>query len=423
MNITKSLLLGMGLAGLTATASMAGPLEIVTLGTIKPEVAKQFEAAMDDFNTMQDAYRIKSIPLDSTTNAFSKMATLNASGNAPVFLTMGQEAAEFKDRLLDLSATDLVAKALPNTLNVVTEGDKIYGVPVTIEAFGFIYNKAVLDQAVGGSFDPNSIKTRDDLEALFEAIKTNTDAAPLTISPMDWSLGAHYTNVFFTNAADDLAGKLKIISDLEAGSYDLKADKTFGEWVDMFDLMMANNLNAGAPLSPNYDDGALALATGEAGLWFQGNWTYPLLKEINPDGEYGILPVPLNSDADDAGNTAISVGVPMYYVVDDSQSTPEERQGALDFISWLFLSDAGQKHTVSEMDFIPVYQGATVQPSSSLSQMVLDYAAAGKSLDWVNMYYPADAFPAMGASLQKYLAGVIDRDGLADEFEEYWATK
>ena len=54
--------------------------------------------------------------------------------------------------------------------------------------------------------------------------------------------------------------------------------------------------------------------------------------------------------------------------------------------------------------------------------MVLSYVAQGRSLDWVNMYYPADGFPAMGASLQKYLAGVIDRDGLADEFEQYWAS-
>ena len=127
--------------------------------------------------------------------------------------------------------------------------------------------------------------------------------------------------------------------------------------------MKANNLNADSPLSPAYDDGALALATGEAGLWFQGNWAFPLLKEINPDGDYGILPVPLDNDASRPGNTSISVGVPMYYAIDASQTTPDEQAGALDFITWLFLTEAGQKHSVGEMEFIPVYEDATIQPN------------------------------------------------------------
>ncbi|GAM59075.1 hypothetical protein JCM19231_1801 [Vibrio ishigakensis] len=39
------------------------------------------------------------------------------------------------------------------------------------------------------------------------------------------------------------------------------------------------------------------------------------------------------------------------------------------------------------------------------------------------MYYPGDAFPSMGASMQKYLAGVIDKHALATEFEKYWTSK
>ena len=44
------------------------------------------------------------------------------------------------------------------------------------------------------------------------------------------------------------------------------------------------------------------------------------------------------------------------------------------------------------MDFLPVYSGVNMQPQNSLSQMILKYAGEGKSLDWVNIYYPADAF-------------------------------
>ena len=137
MKTIHPVLLGVSLTALMATPSIADPLEITTLGTIKPEVSKPFEAAVSAYNGAQDKYVVKSMPLASTTNAFSQMSTLYASGNAPVFLTMGQEAAEFKDRLMDLSGTDLAQQALPNTLNVVTDGDKVYGVPVTIEALRF----------------------------------------------------------------------------------------------------------------------------------------------------------------------------------------------------------------------------------------------------------------------------------------------
>jgi raffinose/stachyose/melibiose transport system substrate-binding protein len=38
----------------------------------------------------------------------------------------------------------------------------------------------------------------------------------------------------------------------------------------------------------------------------------------------------------------------------------------------------------------------------------------------MNAYYPPTAFPSMGASIQKYLGGEIDRDGLTEEIVNYW---
>ena len=49
-----SALLGASLIALSAPAALADPVQITNLGTIKIEVAKQFEAAMDDYNASQD---------------------------------------------------------------------------------------------------------------------------------------------------------------------------------------------------------------------------------------------------------------------------------------------------------------------------------------------------------------------------------
>jgi len=105
--------------------------------------------------------------------------------------------------------------------------------PMSIEAFGFLYNKAVLDKAVGGDFDPSTIKTQDDLKALFEQIEA-TGASAVQITPVDWSLGAHFTNVFTANESTEHADRVKYLENLKSGSVDLANDKVFNGWLDTF---------------------------------------------------------------------------------------------------------------------------------------------------------------------------------------------
>ncbi len=52
----------------------------------------------------------------------------------------------------------------------MTFDGKIYAVH-TAAGIGILYNKAVCDAAVGGDFDPSTIKTRSDLKDLFDKIE------------------------------------------------------------------------------------------------------------------------------------------------------------------------------------------------------------------------------------------------------------
>ena len=54
---------------------------------------------------------------------------------------------------------------------------KIYGIPYSTAGIGLVYNKTVLDKAVGGDFDPSTIKTRSDLAELFDQIEATGAAA------------------------------------------------------------------------------------------------------------------------------------------------------------------------------------------------------------------------------------------------------
>ena len=104
-----------------------------------------------------------------------------------------------------------------------------------------------------------------------------------------------------------------------------------------------------------YDDGTLALGEGEVGFWFMGNWALPQLLEINPDVDYGILPVPISDNPDDYGNNQISIGVPSNIVIDCAQNSPEQQAGAIDFLNWFVTDPVGQDYWVNQFNFLPVF--------------------------------------------------------------------
>ncbi|MCG9677540.1 extracellular solute-binding protein [Vibrio sp. Isolate24] len=403
------------------TSSSSDRTQVTILGTIKAEIGPHFEQALETYNASQSEYEIVSLPIDG--NTYEKMTALYASNNAPTIMVMGQEAQELKDRLMDFSQSELIKNAYPGTYDVVKDGERVLGVPITVESFGFLYNKAVLDQAVGGEFNPSTINTQEKLAKLFEQISALDNVDAVSVSPMDWSLGAHFSNVLFANQGNGLAANLEALEAIKAGEISLQKNDVYNGWVDTFDLMKEYNRSKRSPLAPTYDESAMALAQGQVGMWFQGNWAYAILNELNADGEFGILPVPVNNDEDFKGNNALSVGVPMYFTIDAAQSTEAEREGAQDFLNWLFTSEAGIDAYVNKMNFIPVYENITIEPADELSRTILAKMQAGETLNWINMYYPGDAFPSMGASMQKYLGDVIDRPALAGELEKYWTSK
>jgi raffinose/stachyose/melibiose transport system substrate-binding protein len=141
--------------------------------------------------------------------------------------------------------------------------------------------------------------------------------------------------------------------------------------------------------------------------------------------DFGIMPLPISNDAAAASNSSISVGVPGYFMVDTKQSTEAQQKGAVDFLTWLYTSEAGQHHvadpvTKNGMGFIPVYTGFKVEPATFMSKQIAQFVAGNKVLDWINTYYPAGGQDKYGASGQKLIAGKITGAQYAAELEAAW---
>jgi raffinose/stachyose/melibiose transport system substrate-binding protein len=320
---------------------------------------------------------------------------------------------------LDLSNEKWKADAVEKSLNTID--GKVLAFPFAIEGFGFIYNKPILDKAVGGSFDPSTIKTTKDLENLFKQIEAS-GKAPLVISPMDWSLGAHFLSLMYSAQSPDSEKVGQFINALKAGTANLANDKVFNGLMDTFDVMMKYNKDKASPLTGTYEEGPQVLGKGEVGLWFMGNWAWPQIKASDSaGGQYGFLPVPISNNPDDYGNTQIAAAVTKRLVIDKERSSPEQQAAAKKFLEWLVYGEKGQDFLVNKASIIPAFKNITLEPQDPLAKSIKDYMKRGKTLEAMTTL-PADHWAKTGASMQKYLAKAGDRATLAKEIESYWKT-
>ena len=413
-------------SGATTTEATSGECETVTeftwLNTIKIEIRDQFLAAIEEYNASQDCYKAVIVDYPQGEPFFSVVTPLYEAGEAPVVMTALQEVPDMADRVMDWTGTDLAGLAAPGSLDGANFGGKQVGIPVTAEAFGLLYNKAVLDEA---GVDPAAISSRADLEAAFQAVEA-TGRSAVHFSGLWWSLGAHFTNIYHTTAAEDLEGKLTVLDGLVDGTYSLLDDPKYVEWLDTFDMMKQYSIDSATIADTDYDQAVENLATGEVGFWFMGNWAEPNLLQTTPDGSFGVMPMPTSLEAGAYGSDSISVGVPFYIMIDEEQSTEEERAGAMDLLSWFLTTPEGQARWAGPieedgMNFIPMYEGFTVAPSTFMSQEIARYISEGKTLEWMNSYYPAglqDVYGKEGG--QPYYDSVADRAEFAEVMEGAW---
>ncbi len=406
-----------------ANAAPACPKKanVTMLGTIKPEIQDQFLKAVAAYNKSQKCYTVKSIPGDRKLTFLQNVTPMYAAKNAPTIMYTLQEIPDMADKVMDWKGTKLVSLVSKDLLAAANVGGKQVGVPSTAEAFGLLYNKEVLAKA---GVDPKKITTRAELEAAFKKVQASGTGA-VRFSSIWWSLGAHFTNKYFANAAKTHEGRLKVLDALADGTKDLAADPVFKNYLATFELLKKYNQAKPNTTDTEYDLSVADLASGKAAFWFMGNWAEPNLLTAAPDSNFGIIPLPISNDAKAYGNNSISVGIPGYFMIDAKQSSAAERKGAVDFLTWLYTSPAGQKRVAGPvedggMSFIPVYKGFKVQPKTNMAREISAYVTAGKTIEWINTYYPAGGQDLYGASGQKLMADAITGQQYAAELEAAW---
>ena len=386
----------------------------ITILNSKSEIHTQMTEAATTFSKAYPNIKVEVISTNQDQSPVEKASAMYASGT-PATLTMldAGDIEKFADKALDLSGEKWVADlAQPNELN-----GKTIAFPFAVEGYGLIYNKEVLDQVTGGAFDPATINTTSALEELFQKIEA-AGKTPLYIGSMDWSLGNHFLAITYATQPDtDVNG---FLGQLKSGGADLVNNASFNGLLDTFDVMKKYNGGKNDPMAVIYEQSTAAVATGTAAITFNGNWLMTELQKSNPEGEFGFIPVPVSDDPATKANSAVAIGATKQFFVDKEKSTEEQQAAAKQFLNWLVYEDVGQDFLVNQANVIPAFKNITLELHGSLATAINDYNVAGNSIEFAGNFVPGDHWKVLGASMQKYLADVTDRAGLAAEVEDYW---
>ena len=287
-------------------------------------------------------------------------------------------------------------------------------------SFGLVYNQKVLDKAVGGTFDPFTINTRDKLKELLNKLQASGVKYPVAYQTEGWSVANHYSSQFLNQDADPN----KVAAQLLAGTFDFAGNATWNGYYDTMDLLASKQYNkyGERPLGSYYDDAHLAVGKGTSAMLFNGNWAYDSLKAVAGD-TFGFIPVPVDNNADNPMNNKLVAGPTQIYVL-NKKATAAQQDAAKKFLNWLVYEKAGQDFVVNKSQIISAFKNNSNKVTNPLGIAISNAIAKDKTMPFSTNYVSAaDYGSILAPDVQKYISKKETRADLAKAFTAYYKTK
>lgn len=391
---------------------------IVLLNT-KAEIQVALEEMAVVFEE-KSGIHVEVMPVTDGDSPYTKVVSLYNSGNPPTLsiLDTTDVIALAAEKAEDLSNEPWVAEAEEYLTEV---NGKVYSFPLCIEGRGLIYNKAVIEEALGETFDPAEIKKQDDFVALLDRLVAAGVEKPISMAKEDWSLGAHQLQYIYETYDGTSEGAQEVIEQIKSGELKLSEYQRMTEFLNMFDILKKYNVAKGDPLGADYDEMAIDLADGKTAFWFNGNWAWPNLEEAGAENgdEYGFLPYFLNNDENDFVNQMIQGSPSKQIMMDGQVASDKQKASAREFLNWIVYSEIGQQMLVKTCNLIPPFKNNPYEPEDPLSRDIYEHVQSGMAFN-ASAIVPNDHWSILGAAMQKYLADRSKRAELIESIEKYW---
>ncbi|WP_025693231.1 ABC transporter substrate-binding protein [Paenibacillus zanthoxyli] len=375
-----------------------------------PVTLKMFtfgEGLSEQLHDMADKYHARhpevTVETELISNEYdSVLKTKLNSGDVPdIFMTQGYWANEtYKDIVVELTGEPFLNQIKASALKAAELDGKIYGVPVSTQSYGFIYNKKVFDDA-GIDTLPT---TYTGLEETAKRLKAK-GVTPFANSFKEWWVFKHIASQ--TLAAEE-GVYAQTAQEISEGTKTFKDLPLFGRTFDMTDLMV--KYGSDKPLETDYGTGLAMVAEGKAAMIHNGNWAEGDMLKANPSAEIGFFPEPVG---DDPSKARLMVDSSVLLRISNSSKHIDEAKKFLDYIVTDYIKQYGWHGEV------PVVKGGAV-PDGQLAAETIRYMNKGETYPWVQGYWPDGFDTELGALFQEYVAQVKTKDQVLDELTKAW---
>ncbi|GIP61077.1 ABC transporter substrate-binding protein [Paenibacillus sp. FSL W8-0186] len=398
-----------GANGVSGDSSGGNNKENITLKIFnaKTEIVDQLNELKQDYEQEHPGVKLQIDTVIGTDYASALKGRFAGNEMPDIFVNTGYTEMEtWIDHLEDLSNEPWAQNVVEIAREPITKDGLLYGMPMNLEGYGFIYNKDLFEQA-GIKEIPNTIT---ELKAVIQKLEESGIKAFAT-SYQGIIPGRFGVNVPFAMQGDPV----QFIREINDGTMNFVDNPIFRDWLDLIDLELNHSVQN--PMTTDYNTQVTLFSSGDAAIIFNGNWIQPMLNNLNDKMNLGIMPVPINDDV--KLNDHIYVGVPNFWVVNKNSEVKDQ---AKEFLNWLVTSETGQRYITDEFKFIPAFNNieADSEIIGDLAAAVQSYVMEGKTYGWHWPRYPVGVVPEFGSAMQKYSSGYLDRDQLLIELKSAW---
>lgn len=337
MNKIKLLLVSMTLLSLTACQTkpkveegkIGGTLTVVTS---RPDAAELFEEIEEGFKKKYPEVEdiIWESSSDYDTDIMKRMNTKDYGDVLFVPFSMAGTPSEYENYFYPLGKVEDLEKKYLDVTEAVYN-DTVYGLPVSINILGFVYNEDVLKKAG------------------IESMPTSTDALLETCDQIESKTGA---TCFYTNYNTSLgvwAGALSSYGEnykeaaLNGNPFD--EGQPIREVMDLFYKLAAGGYIEEDPITGDYNQSLQLLADGKVAMIMRASQDLATIQALN-DSEDNIKLAPFPTTLN--GTTSVPVGAPG--VIGINKNT-ENLATAKAFLEYFISAESGY---AEDLDGVPV---------------------------------------------------------------------
>ena len=371
-----------------------------------PNRTEIFSRIVDDFNNSQDEVHVT---FNATgTNHLEELMTRLATDDVPDLTSQlqGFELASYVDAgyIKDIKDEPYMKYIRESELDTVTIDGGVYGIPMDTQAWGVFYNKDLFEEA-GIEEVPVTVAE------LEECVKKLNDAG---ITPFaagyatEWTIGhflGYGASSILTPAAVELG------DDYKKGNWTFDQpgiDRAF----DVLDLVGDNTQDR--PFDTDVSGQYAVFAKGEAAMMLQGNWSILQIRELNPEINMGMFPLPISDSEED-------LLFPKQYgfvinVLANTDKDPEKADAINKFMEFFLNPENGGGYYYDEIG-IPTANALAEPELDDASEILQSYLQDEKTVFTYYAYEPAGFDAESWKVTVQYLnSGNRDHQKLIEDF-------